>query len=472
MGVNIGDKVDYIDQILFVGRQHGGQVTAEITPDHEVYASGQSLYVMPETGTQTGDWSGKSLMRLGLGFAWLLSLVAIRGRRMLMLVGLPLTIIMLGQLVQFQNVVPANHIRLGNIFIYGVPTLVLLVWGIAWAIQAFRDPKLVGRIAAPPVACSIALLAAGAALATWMMIQTPVLIDVGYASAAGAELVIGGLTVYGNILDISYFLLYGGTYGPIAYIVYAPAALFTDVARTVVLTTNVALWFVLVAAMWALGARTGGRRVGAWAASFVSLYPPLVFGVATGNNDIVPTLFIGLALLVLHRPALRVLLLMLAAFTKYLPLLAIPMLLRLRGEPMSVLRTTLVTATASGLLIAFLGVHDIRGLRAFWKDVVEGQLQRDNLASLWGLTGLDDWRYLAVAAMVMCAIAGVVATTRHGRDAVPWATAGTLSVAFAALPQYYAVYVALLMPLTAAMLLGPRALTPQTTSVDHTGVGD
>jgi hypothetical protein len=188
-------------------------------------------------------------------------------------------------------------------------------------------------------------------------------IDVGYAGVIGADRLVRGDIPYGTMptnqgapcgikysdgTNSAYRQVHDGnrcespnptgdTYGPINYAAYIPA---------VTITGWTGLWDDLPAAhltsfvfdaLCFLGLVFAGRRLGGWPLGAVlafawAAYPFTAYALSSNSNDMVVTAFLVWGFVALTSPAGRGLLISLAAWTKFAPLLAWPLWARYPRE--------------------------------------------------------------------------------------------------------------------------------------------
>jgi hypothetical protein len=213
-------------------------------------------------------------------------------------------------------------------------------------------------------------------------------IDVGYASEVGAHRIAHGEPIYGNFpADVSQ----GDTYGPVNYYAYVPferiwpwsgtwndlpaahgAAVFFDLA------TFVLLLF--------LGRRIRpgpqGRKLAATLAFGWAAYPYTDFALQSNSNDTLVAMLLVATLLVLARPAARGAMAAIAAFSKFAPVVLVPMLLT---HDTSRRKQALFAASflaASALVMLWPAIDP--GLHTFYERTIAYQAGRSSPFSVWG----------------------------------------------------------------------------------------
>ncbi len=215
-------------------------------------------------------------------------------------------------------------------------------------------------------------------------------IDVGYAGVVGADRIAHGEQLYGNFPeDVSE----GDTYGPVNYYAYVPfervwpwsgrwddlpaahgAAVFFDLATCALL------------ALLGFRIRPGpsGRRLGVVLAFGWAAYPYTAYVLESNSNDSLVALLLIATLVVLARPLARGAMAALATFTKFAPVLLIPMLMTYRAPS--------GTARAGRFLLAFLAATVLvmlwpaitPGLHTFYDRTIAYQADRNSPFSVWG----------------------------------------------------------------------------------------
>ncbi len=189
-------------------------------------------------------------------------------------------------------------------------------------------------------------IAATALLLGAIAVGSPGAIDVGYASSAGATLLLHGTLPYGHMpTDV----VHGDTYPLLNYIAYIPAAAVSPV-RDAFDDTSGAVLVALAAALLVAATlrRSGPRMVLAWLC-----FPPVAIAVAAGTNDLLLAAAVAGALTLASRPGRSSLALAAGAWIKLAPLALLPVwLARTRGRPL--LRSASAVCGLSALLGAWL----------------------------------------------------------------------------------------------------------------------
>lgn len=294
-------------------------------------------------------------------------------------------------------------------------------------------------------------IAAAAALLAIVAVSSPGAIDVGFASTAGATLLLHGTLPYGHMpADV----VHGDTYPLLNYVLYLPAAALAPVRDAFDDTSSAVLIgfaAVLVAAV-ALR-KSGPRAVLAWLC-----FPPLAVAVASGTNDLLLAAAIAVALALYARGGRAALALTAGAWIKLAPLALLPIwLARTSGKPL--LRAFTAVAGLSAALTAWILVLDGPAGVSHMLHAMSFQLDRGTLQSAWALLDLGALQQVAQAATIGLVAWGAL-NARH--IATDPARLGALSGGVLAALQLSAsnwsyLYVVWLFPCAALALVADRA---------------
>ncbi len=213
-------------------------------------------------------------------------------------------------------------------------------------------------------------------------------IDVGYASVAGADRIAHGEQLYDNLPgDVSQ----GDTYGPVNYLAYVPSELiwpwqgeWDDLPAA----HGAAVGFDLLAfalLIW-LGLRIrpgpAGRKLAATLAFGWAAYPYTAYALASNSNDTLVAALLIAVLLALARPAARGAFAALATLTKFAPLILVPMLATYRAGPRAVAAFTAALVATAALLLLWPAIDP--GLHTVYDRTIAYQSGRDSPFSIWG----------------------------------------------------------------------------------------
>jgi hypothetical protein len=262
----------------------------------------------------------------------------------------------------------------------------------------------------PLVGITVALLVARAVLA----LADPFVLDVGYASAAGADRILHGLVLYtrgGTHFD---------TYGPLAYLTYVPfVALWPfDAAQQVpgaAQAAAIVFDLLTVAGLVALGRRLRpGTQLG-WALAVAWVACPFTaLALVTASNDALVAALLVWAFVGFSSGAVRGGLLGAAAAAKFSPALVLPLFMR--GARWSVREAAVVPAAFGAIAaLTLIPLLPPGGLSEFYDTTVGFQLHRFSPFSLWTLhPGLGWLQTLTKLAAIALAL-GVAVVPRGAR---------------------------------------------------------
>jgi len=258
-------------------------------------------------------------------------------------------------------------------------------------------------------------------------------IDVGYASVVGADRIGHGEQLYDNFPDD---VSQGDTYGPVNYWAYVPGEAvwpWSGSWNDLPAAHAAAVLFDLVtfALLFLLGRRIrpgpAGHRVAATLAFGWAAFPYTAYVLESNSNDALVSLLLIATLLLLSRPGFRGGLASLAVFTKFAPILLVPMLATYspsaggtddRGvedsSASSGSRSSATGPAVVGFVLAFIGVSIAvmlwpaldPGLGTFYERTISYQADRDSPFSIWGqVSGLEPLRIAIAAGVATLAIA-------------------------------------------------------------------
>jgi hypothetical protein len=210
-------------------------------------------------------------------------------------------------------------------------------------------------------------------------------IDVGYAGVVGADRIANGDALYGNFpTDVSQ----GDTYGPVNYYAYVPFERIWPWSGTwndLPAGHGAAVFFDLAtfALLFLLGRRVrpgpAGKRLAATLAFGWAAYPYTAYALLSNSNDTLVALFLVATLLALARPAARGTMAALATFTKFAPVVLLPMLATYGAK-----RWRFVLAFAATAFAVMLWPSIDPGLHTFYERTIAYQAGRDSPFSIWG----------------------------------------------------------------------------------------
>jgi hypothetical protein len=291
-------------------------------------------------------------------------------------------------------------------------------------------------------------IAAAAIVLAFIAVGSSGAVDVGFASTAGATLLLHGTLPYGHMPPD---VVHGDTYPLLNYVLYLPAAAIAPV-RDAFDDTSGALVIGLAAALLTAIAMKSSRLTLAWLC-----FPPVAVAVAAGTNDLLLALAIAVALAYTGRSALA---LTAGAWIKLAPIALLPMwLVRTRGKNLIPAAALTAALTTSLLILGGPGaIGDMLHALSF-------QFSRGTDHSAWSLLGIEALQPVAQAAV----IAGIVwAATRADKLNLAAATGAILAALQLSASNWTYLYVVWLFPALAFALLTcsatPGRATPTTQS--------
>jgi hypothetical protein len=203
------------------------------------------------------------------------------------------------------------------------------------------------------------VILAGARVGYALADRVPV-VNVGWASAAGADLIAEGHGIYDGELGKRVYV--GDTYGPVNYLAYIPfeqafpldASLKKD--PTAARVAPIAFDLLTLCALFMLGRRLRpgreGDRLGAVLAYAWVTYPYTLFVLRTGFNDSLVALLLVAALMAIASPVRSGAALALAAGAKFAPAALAPLFARGVGETRR--RSVILFAAAFSLVLVIV----------------------------------------------------------------------------------------------------------------------
>jgi hypothetical protein len=317
-------------------------------------------------------------------------------------------------------------------------------------------------------------------------------IDVGYASVAGASRLLDGVLPYGHMPNSSGAdcggkyangdpighvqsngrcespVDNGDTYGPVVYIAYAPAVeAFGWSGRWDSLTSAhvaaAAFDILAVVGLFVAGWRLWSPRTGVLLAFGWAANPFTAYSLNMNSNDALVGAAVAWLLAVLSVPVLRGVMLSVAGLTKLGPLALVPLFSSLRGRwPM------LIAFVVTTLVLFSMLLLDSNGLRLVWDRTIAYQNGRVTPMSIWTLgsfhPGWPDLKWLQTAAQVAVGIGVCLLAIfpRGQKDAVAVAALGgaaVIGVQMVAAYWFYP-YVCWWLPLVLVGFLLPRPELP------------
>jgi hypothetical protein len=311
--------------------------------------------------------------------------------------------------------------RHGNVFAampLAYPPLLWLLGRCIWVARGDRRPLGTTRW---PVWALVAATVVLVGVRVGQNLHRSQVVDVGYSGVIGAERIAHGVDPYGHFpvaerrpvcghdQGVVLTFLYtqtngrceaanpaGDTYGPVAYLAYVPAwAIFgwdghwTDGLRAAH-AAAIAFDLLAIVGLWFVGRRFGGPRLGAAAAFAWAAWPFTQYVSSANTNDALLPAILVWGFLVLTSDAARGAVVALSAWTKFAPLLLLPLW---SGYP-EARRGTSTLRFAVGFLLVTCAVFLVllfdpslsHAVRVFYDNTFGRQLDRVSPFSIW------DWR--------------------------------------------------------------------------------
>jgi hypothetical protein len=281
-------------------------------------------------------------------------------------------------------------------------------------------------------------------------ISSPGAIDVGFASTAGATLLLHGTLPYGHMPPD---VVHGDTYPLLNYVLYLPAAAVSPVRDAFDDTSSAVLVAFAAALVVAVALRKSGpRTVLAWLC-----FPPLAVAVASGTNDLLVAAAVALALALVARGGRAALALTAGAWIKLAPLALLPIwLARTTGRPL--LRAAgAVAGLSAALALWILLLAGPAGI-GHMLHALSFQLDRGTLQSAWALLDLGALQQVAQAATIALVAWGALNARRIAADPVRLAalSGAVLTALQLSASNWSYLYVVWLFPCAAVALIADR----------------
>jgi hypothetical protein len=270
----------------------------------------------------------------------------------------------------------------------------------------------------------------------------------------------------------------GDTYGPVAYLAYLPGYwLFGWSGRWDSLraahATTIASDLLCLIGLGLLGRRLGGPRdgprLGATLAFAWVAWPFTQYASSSNTNDLILPAVLIWGFYFASSPAARGAFVALASWTKFAPLLLVPLWSGYPDTTRRRSRTTFLLAFAAATVAAFfvlaLEPSPWHAARVFWERTISWQVGRESPFSIWGwgqyhAQGLPDLHLLQLALQVAL-VAGALALWRwpRRRSALQLAAlSGAVLIGFeVVLTHWFYLYLPWFFPFVAVALLAPRA---------------
>jgi hypothetical protein len=323
--------------------------------------------------------------------------------------------------------------------------------------------------------------------------------DVGLSGVIGAERIAHGQAPYGHM---SIWDERGDTYGPVAYEAYLPGYLAIGWNRTgedLGLTgystsgwkgtadnvdaarfTSILFDVLCLAGLTLVGRRLGGNRFGATLAFAWAAYPFTQYGLSSNTNDAIPAAFLIYGFWLASMPAARGIFSALAAWTKFAPLIVVPLWAtypdaRQKARVPFLFGAVFAVTTLVAFGILLLEPDPLGAGQVFLERTVGFQLERDSPLSIWDWgqyhAGLLDLQVIQRALGVVVAISAFVAAfvPRRKSPLQLAALTAALLIGFeVVLTHWFYAYLAWFLPFVAVAVLmpGPALASRGTQSPD------
>lgn len=316
-------------------------------------------------------------------------------------------------------------------------------------------------------------------------------IDVGYAGVVGADRIAHGEPIYGNFpTEISQ----GDTYGPVNYYAYVPferiwpwSGTWNDLpaAHAAAVFFDLATFGLLLLLGIRIRPGPAGRKLAATLGFGWAAYPYTAFVLESNSNDTLVALFLVATLLVLARPLARGAMAALASFTKFAPLILVPLLATYRpreagrvappdsdqdlaargsdrgsyraaGGP---IRTVGLFALSFALVsvVVMLWAAIDPGLKTFYERTIAYQAGRDSPFSIWGqVPALEPLRIALLVASALLALLVAIRPRRKSLIQVAALGAGLLIALQLTMHHWFYLYIVWFYPLLLFAFAGVR----------------
>ena len=340
-------------------------------------------------------------------------------------------------------------------------------------------------------------------------VETPRgVIDVGLAGVVGADRIVGGQAPYGNMPQrgdlepcgpkdaegqvreriqtngrCEAAIERGDTYGPVSYLAYVPAVLIWPWSGKwdslpAAHATSIASDLLVVALLFAIGLRFGGRRLAVLLAFAWAAYPFTAYTLNANTNDaVMPALLLAGFALVTSDWA-RGASVALAGWAKFGALLVAPLW---AAYPTLELRrlvrfgAAFLVATVLAFSILLLEPSLWEAARTFWERTFGFQPGRDSPFSIWGwgqyhARGVPDLGFLQpVVAVLAVVLAFAVAVRPHRKGPLELAalTAAVLVAFQLTLTHWFYLYLPWVVPFVFLWLLLPQERETRSASIEE-----
>jgi hypothetical protein len=320
-------------------------------------------------------------------------------------------------------------------------------------------------------------------------------IDVGYAGVVGADRIAHGQPLYANF---PHNISQGDTYGPVNYYAYVPferiwpwSGTWNDLpaAHGAAVFFDLATFGFLILLGIRIRPGPAGKRLAAILAFGWAAYPYTAFTLESNSNDTLVALLLVATLLLLARPLARGAMAALATFSKFAPVILVPMLATYRprsiedgrpeaagqligegrpGGPSSAPRRPWLSAEIGRVVlftVSFLAVAALvmlwpaidPGLSSFYQRTIAYQAGRQSPFSIWGqVRGLEPLRIALLVATAALALLVAFRPRRKTLIQVAALGAGLLIALQLTMHHWFYLYIVWFYPLLLVALAGVR----------------
>ena len=333
-------------------------------------------------------------------------------------------------------------------------------------------------------------------------LQASNVIDVGYAGVIGADRIVNGTSPYGHFpveedlkacgeADAEGEIReriqengrcesanpFGDTYGPTSYESYIPAYLtfgwtgkWDDLPAAH--WTSILFDLLCIGGLWLVGRRYGGNHLGATLAFAWAAYPFTQYASSSNTNDSILPAYLIFAFWLASIPAARGALAAVSAWTKFAPLIAMPLWMTYPDLRAFRRHAVFVAGFAAATLVAFsillLEPNPLNAARVFFDRTIVPQVERESPFSLWDwgqyrAAGIPDLHLVQRVLQVLLVIGALVVMVRPRRKSPLQLAALTCALLIGfqiVLTHWFYLYIPWFFPFAAIALLAPAVVPP------------
>lgn len=208
-------------------------------------------------------------------------------------------------------------------------------------------------------------------------------IDVGYAGVAGADRILEGTVLYGNMPDD---VGTGDTYGPLNYLLYVPSNLIFGYSGEWEFLPSAHALTITAFLVGALALLVAGRRLSGWGGAGAllfawAIFPYTLYSTNNNTNDIIVAAILAVGLAVASSPAGRGAAVAAGFATKLFPIALGPLWLSYNDGLRPKKASKFVLGGAVVVLLSFwilaLDGNPIEGIRLFYEKTIAYQAGRE-----------------------------------------------------------------------------------------------